>query len=218
MVDQPVVKSISSATYKIQWFTLEACASVVFATLFFLLWPTDLISDDGAIVLRYMDNFAKGYFYSYNPADGPVFGVSGFLHGIMAGSLAYTHLFSPMGSLMASNYIGLVFVSLVSFRLLSYYTSDYRIIFPLWLLLMLSSPNFIVSVESGSGDAIAYSDRFLLCFLLFLNGNQKFDGSSFVLAIISKLDAIPIVLMLSGRVSACEMSSLLRSTVFVRDA
>ena len=55
---------------------LELVLSTGFAVVFFRLWPTNVITDDGGIALRYMDNFARGYFFSYNPSDGPVYGLS----------------------------------------------------------------------------------------------------------------------------------------------
>lgn len=61
--------------------------------------------DDAAIVLRYLDNFARGYFYTYNIPDGPVFGISGFLYGVVAGGLAYAGL-APETSLVVVNLLG----------------------------------------------------------------------------------------------------------------
>lgn len=117
---------------------IELLASLAFAILFFVWWPTRLIADDGGIVLRYMDNFAKGYFYTYNPSDGPVFGVSSFTHGILAGFFAYTHLLSPLNSLFASNFIGLVLTAFLVLRLLSYYLAAARVIPFVWLAVLLT--------------------------------------------------------------------------------
>jgi hypothetical protein len=173
----------------------DVLISLLFAGAFFYLWPTDLIYDDGGIVLKYMDNFARGYFYSYNPADGPVFGISGFLHGIVAGAFSYLHVFSPLNSLFASNYLGLVLVSFVSLRILSYYTSNPLLIYPAWLVLMGASPHFVVTVKQGL-EAPLHLGVVLLCFLLFLHRKTPWLWLSLVLAVISKLDALPAVLIL----------------------
>jgi len=75
------------------------------------LWPTRSLYDDGAIVLRYMDNFAQGGFSQYN-LDGPsVFGISGFLHGVLAGGIASTQILSPQESVLLANMIGVALVS-----------------------------------------------------------------------------------------------------------
>lgn len=55
--------------------------------------------DDSAIVMRYLTNFQKGYFFTYNIGDGPVFGISGFWLGVSAGLLSWLGL-APQAALM----------------------------------------------------------------------------------------------------------------------
>lgn len=55
--------------------------------------------DDSAIVMRYLSNFQKGHFFTYNVGDGPVFGVSGFWLGVSAGLLSWLGL-APQAALV----------------------------------------------------------------------------------------------------------------------
>jgi hypothetical protein len=134
-----------------------------------------LIADDGGIVLRYMDNFAEGYFYTYNPSDGPVFGVSSFTHGILADFFAYTHLLSPLNSLFASNFISLVLTAFLVLRLLSYYLTDDRVIPFVWLAVMLTPAFFVINIKQGLETPLHLA-TLLLCFYLFLSNGHACCG------------------------------------------
>ncbi|GEM_PF-1704333 len=176
--------------------TLQILASLVFSILFFIFWPTNVVWDDAGIILKYMDNFADGYFYTYNPGDGPIFGISGFIHGIVAGLFAFTHIFSPLNSLFASNFIGLFFTSFLSLRLLSRYSDKQILIYSAWFVLMLCSPSFVICIKQGLETPLHLS-IILFCFFLLLYGKSKYFWSALLLAAISKLDAAPICVVLA---------------------
>lgn len=76
------------------------------ASLFTALWLYSRMNpyyipviDDSAIVMRYLTNFQKGHFFTYNIGDGPVFGISGFWLGVSAGLLSWLGL-APQAALM----------------------------------------------------------------------------------------------------------------------
>lgn len=76
------------------------------ASLFAALWLYSRMNpyyipviDDSAIVMRYLTNFQKGHFFTYNIGDGPVFGISGFWLGVSAGLLSWLGL-APQAALM----------------------------------------------------------------------------------------------------------------------
>jgi len=176
---------------------MQILASLLFSILFFALWPTDVVWDDAGIILKYMDNFADGYFYTYNPGDGPIFGISGFIHGIVAGFFAFTHIFSPLSSLFAANFIGLFLTSFFSLRLLSYYSEKQILVYAAWLVLMLCSPSFVVCIKQGLETSLHLS-IILLCFFLLLRGKSRYFWIALLLAAISKLDAVPICVVLAA--------------------
>lgn len=143
-----------------------------------------------------MDNFARGYFYSYNPQDGPVYGISSFIHGVLSGFFAFTHLFSPLNSMLASNFIGLFIVGFVSLKILQYYIHENSFLFPAWILLMLSSEFLLMNSKQGLESPIHLA-IVLTCFLSYLFEKEKMMWLFSVLAVISKTDALPIVFVLS---------------------
>ncbi|MFI5251103.1 MAG: hypothetical protein ACHQQQ_01615 [Bacteroidota bacterium] len=173
----------------------KALISLVFTVLFFMFWPTNLVWDDAGIILKYMDNFRNGYFYSYNPSDGPVFGISSFTHGLLSGFFAFTHIFSPLNSLFASNFIGLFFVSFLSLHLISRYEYNFSVIWFAWLLLMCSSQDFVCNIKQGM-EIPLYLAILLGCFHFYLKNDVRWMFAFFSLAIITKLDSVPIIGML----------------------
>lgn len=178
----------------------QGLVSFIFAvgttTLLFWTWPGIPLNDDAAIVLKYMDNFAHGWFYCYNPQDGPLFGISGFVHGILAGGIAYSHVLSPVNSLFASNFIGTLLVCFLSLRILARHLGDGSpFLFPLWALLLLTSELLIANAKSGLETPL-HTGIVLACVVSFLDNNTKMLFLFSVVACVSKLDAVPVVAVL----------------------
>lgn len=173
-------------------------ASTLLATLlvtiaFFLVWPTNLIHDDAAIILKYMENFSNGYFFRYNASDTAVFGVSGFLHGLICGICCYLQLLTPLYSLFFSNFIGFFGTAYLSLKIIQHYltTSGWR--YPIWLGLIFSAPHFVANIKTGMETPL-HLTVLLLVFWFYLQDNAGCMWLSGALAIISKLDALPVVM------------------------
>ncbi|MBW2046685.1 MAG: hypothetical protein JRI96_17725 [Deltaproteobacteria bacterium] len=182
--------------HRILFLLFSLFLSMLYATCFFYLWPCFFIKDDGGHVLKYMDSFTKGYFYSYNPEDGPVYGTSGFIHGILSGFYAATGLVSPENSVLASNYFGLVLTSFLILLILRYYSSSWELLLPGWLLVLISS-NFLVSYTFQGLETPLHLGIVLLCYFFYLRNNTKLMWLSCAISIISKLDAIPVATVLA---------------------
>ncbi len=176
---------------------LPFALSLAAALAFFRLWPTRLVWDDTGISLKYMDNFAAGHFYCYNPGDGPVFGVSGFLHGILAGALARLHVLSPLDCLLASNFLGLVLLSYLTLRILALHTTHRLLIYPAWLLLLASCPHLVVNLKQGLETPLHLA-VILAAVFFFLTRRGRAFWATGALAIVSKLDAVPIIAVLGA--------------------
>jgi hypothetical protein len=174
---------------------LDLMGALLFALAYFWLWPTRVLPDDAGIILKYMDNFADGHFYTYNVADGPVFGISSFLHGIVAGFFAYTKLFSATGSVLASNFIGLILAAFFLLRILDHYISDLRVLVIVWLVILLTATNWMKSVVSGMETPLHVA-VILFCFYCVLQNYQRLTWAAFALALLTKLDSAPIVAVL----------------------
>jgi hypothetical protein len=162
----------------------------VLTTIIFFLLPT-VVFDDAAIVLRYIDNFGKGYFFKYNATDPSVYGLSGFVHGLFAGLLSYFHLLNSEQSVLFSNYIGFIGTSWFIFRIYQALTGTNRIAFLLWILTLTTTRSFLL--VAGSGLETSLHLAFVTGGVYFFLAKQHRAFYFFsALMIISKLDALPI--------------------------
>jgi hypothetical protein len=175
--------------------TAAVLLSAVFAAAFFTVWPCPYIFDDGGIVVKYMDCFAEGAFYRYNVSDGPVFGVSGFLHGILSGALAWSHLLSPERSVLASNCLGVALTSLAILLILRTFSDSCSAIILAWLVTLTGSTYFIRTAFQGLETPLHLA-VVLFTFWACLSNRGRVFWLFCALAVISKLDAVPIVAIL----------------------
>jgi hypothetical protein len=69
---------------------LPLLAALGLAGTSYWFFPSDLLLDDAAFTLRYMDNLAAGQGYRFNPGDPePVYGASSFLHVLLSTGLTF---------------------------------------------------------------------------------------------------------------------------------
>jgi len=159
------------------------------------IWPTEWFFDDGAIVLRYMDVFAQGGFYQYNLEDPPVYGMSGFIHGILAGGLARSQAMSPQASVLASNTLGVVVTSAALLLIFRVYSSSLMSILLAWLLALVASHYFIVTAFQGLETPL-HLGLVLLASWTFLARRSRALWFCCALSVVSKLDAVAVVAVL----------------------
>lgn len=167
-------------------------------TLFLYRWIDPLghpFVDDAGIVLRYLDHFRAGLFYTYNPADGPVFGISGFIHGLVAGGLAFVQI-APERCLVIANVLGSVlfffFVTRIFARL--YASTVCGVVATLCLLLASEhiASTFFLGLETPLHLALVMwmIDRFVA------RSNGIYPAGALV--IVSKLDALVLAACFLG--------------------
>lgn len=166
--------------------------SLGFTLGFYWWWPCKTVFDDGGIVLKYMDNFAKGLFYHYNVEDGPVFGVSGFVHGVLSGGVAWSGLLTAEHAVAASNIIGLVLLNITIMLILLHFNKRMLVVMPVWLLVVFSSHRLLVCTFQGLETPL-HIGIVLGAYLAFLKTSRRCLWVLSALAIISKLDAVPVV-------------------------
>lgn len=169
----------------------HAILSLALTAAFFLLWPTDLVLDDAAFVLRYLDNFAAGHFYCFNPSDGPMFGVSSFLHGMLSGTLAWTRLLSPENSAFASNFLGLLLLCFFTLRLLNFHLRDAVLSALALLVVVAGCPHLVISLKQGLETPLHVAVA-AGAILAVTTGRRRLTWLACALAILSKLDAAPL--------------------------
>lgn len=175
--------------------TAAILLSIAFATLFLWKWPSTYIVDDGGIVVKYMDSFAAGGFYKYNMQDNPVFGISGFIHGILAGGLSATHLFSPENSVIVSNYLGVCLTSLAILLILRVFSHSCSMVVLGWATTLTASTYFVRTAFQGLETPL-HLGIVLLAYWAFLSERGKAMWLLGAMAIISKLDAVPVIVVL----------------------
>lgn len=152
--------------------------------------------DDAGYVLRYVENFQHGYFYQFNASDSPVFGLSGFIYGLLCFFISIFGFSSPVSVKLACLFgsVGYLFVLLQLCRCL---IADKRLIWIAFILVGIGLETIVLMFPSGLELPVHitivvsaiyfYHKSYHRTFLLFA-----------ALSIISKLDATPIMAVLLG--------------------
>ncbi len=150
--------------------------------------------DDAGFILRYLDHFAEGCFYCFNVEDGPVFGISSFVYGLMAGFLTWTHLLNPEGALNYLTYAGVFMTGFLFFKVLRQVIPSQGGVMVLWFLLMTCSHSMAFIYNSGMEAPVHFS-LVLTALLFFLQRKERLMWLFLAISVISKLDAVPLVLV-----------------------
>lgn len=148
--------------------------------------------DDTGFILRYLDHFAQGCFYCFNVEDGAVFGISSFVYGLLAGFLTWTHLFNAEGAINYLTYLGVFFTGWLFFRILRQIVVAEGLIVLLWLLMMTCSRSIALVYNAGMEAPVHFS-IVLAALLFFLQRKDRWMWLFLALSVISKLDAVPLV-------------------------
>ncbi|MBL0047337.1 MAG: hypothetical protein IPP32_04470 [Bacteroidetes bacterium] len=208
------MKNWGLTNYQFTYFAL----SIYFAYHVFLNYSPYMF-DDSAFTLRYLDNFWDGYFYHYNKSDPPVFGISCFSFGIFTGLWCYLHLLSPEQSIHLAGFIGLILVSFLSFKILRETISDNRLILISWIVVIFSSKMLLNVAKSGMESSFHVS-IVLAALLFFLQNKPKWMWLFLAFSVISKLDAVPLV-MVAGitflAINRKQFTPLTLNNIFVKD-
>ena len=164
--------------------------------------------DDSAIVMRYLENFKKGYFFTYNVGDGPVFGVSGFWLGVSAGLLSWLGL-APQAALMTVALLASTLFFFAVLRILMHVSGR------LDVALLLGACVFASAAYTHKALFLGLETPLHLwlvaeMLLAFLTGRSRLFYLLGAVCIISKLDAafLVAVLMLMRAVQAWRAQAL----------
>lgn len=175
------------------WFRLKTdffylVFSLMLTTYLFGTLPRTFFDDSG-FTLRYLDNFKSGYFYTFNPEDGPVFGISGFLNLLFCFLISFFTGLPSKIILLLSNTLGLFFSSWFLLKILNEFFKNQRIIIPVWLMIFLSSKHLLI--VSFTGMETPFHLALLLGATWFMIKNKISLAFLFIsLSVVSKLDAV----------------------------
>lgn len=153
--------------------------------------------DDAGFILRYFAQAQEGCFYCFNAADGPVFGISSFLFGFIGNALAWTGLLSPEQCLLVLTYVGLYLATLALHRLLRH-SLRLPIALPVAFYAILAFNKSFWAVGNGGMEAPLHLAICLFALKAFVEARHLRMWFLLALAVISKLDAVPLVLVVAG--------------------
>lgn len=174
----------SIVTRRIFLFISLFLVSILFALADPLSMP---FLDDSAIIMRYLVNFQKGYFFTYNIADGPVFGISSFWYGLATGFLSFLGL-APEVSLITVSFIASVFLFNTLLHL--FYTITQSLPKTAFLFIFLCTGAYFNLPMLFAGLEVPLHLFFITSALLaFFKNNRKGLYIFAAICIISKLDS-----------------------------
>lgn len=150
--------------------------------------------DDVGFILRYLDNFKNGCFFCFNPSEGPVFGLSSFIYGILGGIMTWSGLFSPESAISYLTYLGLFFTGFLYFQILRILCKQDALVWIFWIALMTLNRSMDLISNSGMESPVHYS-IVLAAIYFFLRKKDAWMWFFLALAAISKLDSVPLILV-----------------------
>ncbi len=186
-------KKISFKWTRLALYLLLSASTTVFI---FINWNF-ILFDDAGFLLRYLDNFARGYFYSFNPQDGPVFGISSFSYGIINGILCMTHLVTPDQSIVVTSVAGLFCICFFLLKILERYGMNLLQLLLSFLFILFGSKFFLNSVTTGMETAVHLA-IVMSAIYFFVTEKSKTMWLMLTISVISKLDAVPLALTLGS--------------------
>jgi hypothetical protein len=153
--------------------------------------------DDAGFILRYFDHFAEGCFFCFNVEDGPVFGLSSFVYGLLGGALTWSGLLNAEGAINYLTYAGVFCSAFLLFQILRHLIRSQGIVILTWVLLLTCSRSVAIIFNSGM-EAPFHLSLVLTAILFFLQKRDKLMWLFMAISVISKLDAVPIVVVMAA--------------------
>jgi len=169
---------------------------ILISTLLFLCIP-DFFFDDAGFVLRYLENFRNGYWFRYNITDGPVYGISGYIHGCFTGILCFLHLAKPELALKISNYTGFILSAAFLYGIFTTLVKPRWKAIVCWFIAATTCKMYITVARCGLETPLHISLMLGAVFFLLSNRTKLFYVFT-ALFITSKLDAVPVAAVLLG--------------------
>jgi hypothetical protein len=179
-----------------RWFlpAVFVSVAVLLSAAVFRLWDFPLF-DDAGFILRYLDNFAKGKFYAFNPNEGPVFGLSSFSQGILNGIFCTTHLLTPDQSIVVTAFLGLVAISFFLLKVLHQHGMKNEMLVLSFAIAFFGSKTFLNSMTTGMETPVHIAIVIAAIYFFIIN-NSRWMWIMLSASVISKLDAVPLALTL----------------------
>jgi hypothetical protein len=176
-----------------QWMYMTI--SLAGASFIYWVYPNIFVDDTGFVV-RYMEMAREGCFYCYNKSDGAIFGLSSFIYGVVTLLLAKIGLASNEAIINAVNFIGLTVLLYFLLNTFWHITKNHFYVITSVALVVMSATQFqfasTVGLETNFHLAIVIAGIYY-----FFLGNRRWMWLLFALSVISKLDTVPLITILS---------------------
>lgn len=166
------------------------CAVTIFA-----LYPGEFF-DDAGFVMRYLENFHDGHFYAFNPGDGPVMGISSPVQGLVNGMICATGAQVPEQAIRRTAFLGLIILIFCLIRIFRK-TNEKGNDFLVFTVLVLISSKYFLGVMKAGLETPMHLSIVMGALLAYYAGKERLMWFLLALSVISKLDAVPIVLVIS---------------------
>lgn len=180
--------------YSFQTVALAEVALGISAVLYIVFIDPIIYVDDVGFILRYLDNFRDGCFYCYNVEDGPVFGISSFIYGLLAGIISMLHLMGPETTINFLTYVGVFAFVVLLFRIMRQMIASPGLVV-LLVILAITGNKSVVSIFNSGMESPVHLSIMLAGMLFYLKRNFRLMWLFLALATISKLDVVPLVLV-----------------------
>lgn len=163
----------------------------------FWVWAIPFFWDDAGIILKYLDNFKNGEWFVYNEGGDRVYGISSFLHGLLAGIISRFTGLTAEQSLYSVNILG-VFTALLA----TLYLICLKIRIPMmqwsaFLLLIVATKWSFINAFMGMETPL-HIGILVGAISCLLYGRMSGFWFLSALAVISKMDAVPLVVLWGG--------------------
>lgn len=173
-----------------------AALSLIITSIIYCLYPNIFVDDTG-FVIRYFRQASKGCFYCYNESEGAVYGISSFLYGFVGSIMALPNVLKAETIILFLNFSGLFVTLLMLFKISHHFLKDFFLTTLMTLLVIVSSSKFLavttVGLETNFHLAIVFTTIWF-----FITNNVKWMLLFMALSVISKLDTVPLMLVLAG--------------------
>jgi hypothetical protein len=187
----------STLQFKHRPLRLALVADMVIAILLAVVAYTFLsryLFDDAGFVLRYVENFKSGYFYRFNTTDAPVFGLSGFIYGLVCFCFSIVGIPSTV-CLKLANLLGTVVYIFVLLQICRHLIQDKRMVWLVFISLCLGVEAVVLMFAAGL-ELPVHIAIVITTLFFWLKKRQKWFLIFAAISVMSKLDAVPIVAVL----------------------
>ena len=161
--------------------------------LIYYLYP-DTFVDDTGFVVRYLNNAADGCFYCFNQSEGPAFGISGFIYGIVASIVALPGLLKPEHIIIGLNFMGMAWMLFMLFKIVHHFTKHSWLTVAGVFFIIAASSKLLFSSTAGLETNFHLAIVLTAVYAFFYN-KRKLFWLFLALSAISKLDTVPLVVI-----------------------